>query len=87
MTRVKNMKQFNHEARAHCARAESIFIFLDSQGAQAKAARRKKSPFMAHGSKNFDSLGAQAKGANEFRLMGQGARCKKSGNDKPHKIQ
>ena len=77
----------NHEARAHCARAESIFIFLNSQGAQAKGAGRRKPPFLIHGSKNFDSQGAQASGANEFRPMGQGARCKKSGNDKPHKIQ
>ena len=80
------MRLFNHEARAHCARAESR-IFFDSQGAQAKAAGRRKSPFMAHGSKNFDSQGAQASGANEFRPMTQGARCKKRGNDKPHKIQ
>ena len=81
------MRLFNHEARAQCARAASIFIFHDSQGAQAKAARRRKPPFMAHGSKNFDSQGAQASGANEFRPMGQGTRCKKSRNDKPHKIQ
>ena len=81
------MRLFNHEARALCARAESRFIFLDSQGAQAKAARRRKSPFMAHGSKNFDSLGAQASGANEIRPMTQGARCKKRGNGKPHKIK
>ena len=77
----------NHEARAHSARAESFFYFLDSQGAQAKAAGRRKSPFMAHGSKNFDSHGAQARRANEFRPMAQGARCKKRGNGKPHKIK
>jgi len=49
------MRLFNHEARAQCARAESIFIFLTAKGAGVGSQGAKIKT-------QFDSTGAQASG-------------------------